>query len=91
MTKATETTVVEKTETQEPTKRQLFRSQIVSVEAKENPKTKGSMSYDRFQDYFKLKGGESVDWVLRNTTIRMDDIRHDSEHGFIKLSAPKGK
>lgn len=74
------------TETKEPTKRQLFRAQIVTVVATENPKKKGSMSYDRFQDYFSLKGGESVDQVLRTTNIRMDDIRHDSDHGFITLA-----
>jgi hypothetical protein len=76
------------TETKQPTKRQLFRAQIVTVVATENPKKKGSMSYDRFQDYFGLKGGESIDWVLRNTSVRMDDIRHDSDHGFITLAAP---
>lgn len=79
---------VEQAATTEPTKRQIFRAQIVTVVAEKNPKKKGSMSYDRFEDYFKLKGGESVDQVLRTTNIRMDDIRHDSEHGFIKLEAP---
>lgn len=73
----------------ELTKRQLFRLQTVTVVATENPKKKGSMSYDRFQDYFTLKGGESVDWILRNTSIRMDDIRHDSAHKFIELAAGK--
>lgn len=81
---AAETAVVEKPV--ELTARQKFRLQIVTVVAESNPKKKGSMSYDRFNDYFTLKGGESVDWVLRNTAVRMDDIRHDNAHGFIKLS-----
>lgn len=70
-----------------PTKRQLFRAQTVRLIATENPKKKPSMSYDRFNDYFTLdtENPPTVDWVLRNTSIRMDDIRHDSTHGFIQL------
>ena len=84
-----ETAVVEApaTEDKAPTKRQLFRSQTVRLVRDDNPKKKGSMSYDRFQDYFGLdkETPPTVDWVLRNTNIRMDDIRHDSAHGFIQL------
>lgn len=71
----------------ELTKRQLFRSQTVTLLRTDNPKKKGSMSYDRFNDYFTLDTDNkpTVDWVLRNTAIRMDDIRHDAAHGFIQL------
>lgn len=72
-------------ETKELTPRQKFRLQRVKLLATENPKKKPSMSYDRFQDYFGLEGTPTVDWVLRNTNVRMDDIRHDSAHGFIEL------
>lgn len=75
------------TEVKELTPRQKYRLQRVKLVAKENPKKKGSMSYDRFQDYFGLdaKSPPTVDQVLRTTNIRMDDIRHDSDHGFIEL------
>lgn len=72
-----------------PTKRQLFRAQKVRLLATSNPKKKGTMSFDRFEDYFKLPTASdellTVDQVLRTTNIRMDDIRHDSDHGFIQL------
>ena len=73
--------------TKEPTKRQLFRAQTVRLMVDKNPKKKGTMSFDRFQDYFGLdtETPPTVDQVLRTTNIRMDDIRHDSAHGFIQL------
>jgi len=83
-----ETPVVETAvEEKAPTKRQLFRSQTVRLMVETNPKKKGSMSFDRFNDYFGLDKDTppTVDWCLRNTTIRMDDIRHDAAHGFIQL------
>lgn len=86
-TQTAEKVVEQVVEETKPTKRQLYRAQTITVVAKDNPKKKGSMSYDRFNDYFGLKGGETVDQVLRTTNIRMDDIRHDSEHGFITLAA----
>lgn len=49
-----------------------------------NPKKKPSMSYDRFQGYFTLQGDCVVQDAL-DAGLRMDDIRHDSEHGFIVL------
>ena len=64
----------------------MFRLQPVLLVATTNPKKKPSMSYDRFQAYFDL------DWEIEQTVadcleagVRMDDIRHDSEHGFILL------
>lgn len=68
------------------TKREAFRLQTVLLVATTNPKKKPSMSYDRFECYF------DIDWSKEQTVqdcldagVRMDDIRHDSEHGFILL------
>jgi hypothetical protein len=72
-------------ETKELSKRAKFRAQKVLLLAAENPKKKGSESHRRFEDYFTLKGTETVDEILRNTNIRMDDITHDSAHGFIAV------
>jgi hypothetical protein len=65
-------------------KREAFRLQPVILVADKNPKKKPSMSYDRFENYF------TIDWTIEQTVqdcldagLRMDDIRHDSEHGFI--------
>ena len=75
----------------ELTARQKFRLQRIKLLVDTNPKKKPSMSYDRFQDYFGLPTEDdklvTVDWALRNTAIRMDDIRHDSAHQFIELRA----
>lgn len=71
----------------ELTKRQKFRAQTVRLLVDSNPKKKGTMSFDRFNDYFGLPTVDllTIDQVLRTTSIRMDDIRHDSAHGFIQL------
>jgi hypothetical protein len=61
----------------------------IRLNATENPKKKPSMSYDRFQGYFKLEGDCVVQDAL-DLGLRMDDIRHDSAHGFISL-AEEGK
>jgi hypothetical protein len=68
------------------TTREKFYTTLVTLLATSNPKKKPSMSYDRFQNYF------SIDWTKPVTVadcldngLRMDDIRHDSAHGFIHL------
>lgn len=68
----------------EPTKRELLRAAKVTVLVSENPKKKGSMSAERFDNYFKLTAGQTVADALK-AGVRMDDIRHDSAHGFIQL------
>ena len=67
-------------------KRQAFWLEPILVIATSNPKKRPSMSYDRFNNYFLL------DNTIENTVqdaldlgLRMDDIRHDSEHGFIAV------
>lgn len=72
-------------EVKELSKRAKFRLQKVVVLVTTNPKKVGSESHRRFEDYFKLKGGETIDEVLRNTNVRMDDIMHDSKHGYIVI------
>jgi hypothetical protein len=77
-------------ETATLSKRALFRTQSVLVIATSNPKKPGSMSYDRFENYFKVveKFGNDGDYSVQDCLeagVRMDDIQHDSKHGFIVL------
>ncbi len=72
-------------------KRDLWKvTTIVTLTAEKNPKKKGSMSYERFQGYFTLVGECSVQDAL-DAGLRMDDIRHDSEHGYITLTEEADK
>lgn len=57
----------------------------IRVNATENPKKKGSMSYERFEGYFTLVGDCVVQDAI-DAGLRMDDIRHDAAHGFISLA-----
>lgn len=68
----------------EVSKRALLLASKVLVIATVNPKKRPSMSYDRFENYFKLKAGATVADALK-AGVRMDDIRHDSAHGFIAV------
>lgn len=70
-------------------KRELFRREPVILVATANPKKPGSMSYDRFQGYFDIdwEKPQTVGSVLDGRVVRMDDIRHDSEHGSIVIGA----
>lgn len=63
-------------------KRDALLDSPVQVVAKTNPKKRPSMSYDRFENYFTLASGATVRDALK-AGVRMDDIRHDQEHGFI--------
>lgn len=56
----------------------------LQVLATKNPKKPGSMAHERFEGYFTLKGDCVVQDAL-DAGLRMDDIRHDSAHGFIHL------
>jgi hypothetical protein len=66
---------------------------MVRLNATKNVKKKGTMSYDRFEAYFRIdwtvEGGVSVQDCL-DEGLRMDDIRHDSAHGFISLDEGAG-
>jgi hypothetical protein len=57
-----------------------------------NPKKPGSMSYDRYEILLAQSkaangGAIAVDALFR-AGYRMDDVRHDSSHGFISLEQP---
>jgi hypothetical protein len=76
----------------ELTKRELFRLQPVLLVWATNPKKNPSMSYDRFENYFTVHnahgGGKDADYTVKDCLdagVRMDDIQHDSKHGFILL------
>jgi hypothetical protein len=72
--------------TKELTKRELFRLEDVKLVVTSNPKKAGTMSYDRFENYFacelKYPDGYTVGDALKEG-VRMDDIQHDKAHGFI--------
>lgn len=74
------------------TKKEIFRLGIVTLAIDHNPKKKGTMSYDRFQGYFTFDWAAVAEGNAEVTVqdcfdagLRMDDIRHDSEHGFITI------
>jgi hypothetical protein len=69
-------------EGREPTKKELYLATPLVVISTTNEKKKGSASFDRFQGYFE--GPESIEEAFANG-LRQDDIRHDSERGFIVL------
>ena len=64
--------------------RDLFKLEPLTVLVTTNPKKPGSMSYERFEGYFSLEGEVTVQDAL-DAGLRMDDIRHDSAHGFIHI------
>lgn len=66
----------------EVSKRTLMLQSPVLVIVKTNPKKPNSMAHERFENYFKLPAGATVEQALK-AGVRMDDIRHDSAHGFI--------
>lgn len=65
------------------TKSELFEMTPILYIVTNNPKKVGTMSYDRFQGYYN-SDIETVADAFRHG-LRMDDIRHDSNKGFIKL------
>jgi len=56
---------------------------VLTVIATVNPKKAPSMSYDRFQGYFR--GPETVQEAY-DYGLRGDDIRHDAAKGFIQIA-----
>jgi len=61
--------------------KEAFLAKKITVKAKENPKRKGSASYDRFKLYDK---SETVGDFLKKGGTRKD-LDWDSEKGFIKF------
>jgi hypothetical protein len=73
------------TETTSLSRRQAFRANPVILAATTNPKKAGSMSHERFQGYFAIDWSkpQTVGSVLDGRVVRMDDIMHDMNKGFI--------
>jgi hypothetical protein len=65
------------------TKKDLYLLTPLKVVVAENPKKKGTMSYERFQGYF-APGIETIQDAF-DAGLRQDDIRHDADKGFIVL------
>ena len=67
-------------------KRELDLLRPVKLIVDENPKKAGSMSFERFQGYFKCESKYPDGYTIKaayNEGVRGDDIRHDVAHGFI--------
>jgi hypothetical protein len=88
---AAATTPAEKAES----KRTQWRNQstvLVTEKGSTNPKKPNSLSFERYQTLLRMskqaKGGPIGVAALFKAGYRMDDIRHDSSHGFITLNEP---
>jgi hypothetical protein len=71
----------------ELSKRAAFRLQSVMLAVTANPKKVGSASHERFEHYFEVNA-KLDDYTVQDCLdagVRMDDIMHDSAHGFILL------
>ncbi len=62
----------------------LAKDAVVTVLTQTNPKREGSQAYDRFENYFKLKTGATVQDAL-DAGLTIGDIRYDFIHGSIKV------
>jgi hypothetical protein len=76
-------------------KRTTWRNQstvLVTEKGSTNPKKANSLSFDRYEVLLRLsnaaKGKPIGVAALMKAGYRMDDIRHDSAHGFIALTQP---
>ncbi len=67
----------------ELTKRELYNATPLYVNVTTNPKLKGTMAHSRFASYF-TDGIVCIGDALA-AGLRQDDIRHDSDKGFILL------
>lgn len=76
--------VKETQKTKEPKTRGKYpMDAVISVLVKENPKRKGTSSYDRFEAYFSIS---TVKDALRDG-VTPADLNWDVKHNFIKISA----
>ena len=63
----------------------LTREGIVTVVATTNPKREGSAAYDRFENYFKLLEGGTVQEAI-DSGLTIGDIRFDLIAGSIEVT-----
>lgn len=94
------TAPADNTAAKEPSRRSQWRAQsmvTLTEKGQSNPKKAGTASFERYQNGYlnpanksAIKpGGKGVSVeTLFSQGIRMDDIRHDVEHGHIALSQP---
>ena len=64
-------------------KKDIYKATPLKLIATANPKKPGTQAWARFEAYFKAKPetiGDAFD-----AGLRQDDIRHDSDKGFIVL------
>lgn len=74
-------------------KRQKWRDETtvaLTEKGAANPKKPNSMSFDRYQVLLAQtkKGATPTVSALFKAGYRMDDVRHDTAHGFITLNQP---
>lgn len=62
----------------------IEKSAVLKVITDSNPKREGSQAYDRFQGYFELSEGATVEDALEKG-LTIGDIRYDVIHGFIEV------
>lgn len=67
----------------ELSKKELYHATPLFVVAESNVKRRGTQAWTRFEGYFS-EGIVSIGDAF-SAGLRQDDIRHDSEHGFILL------
>ena len=88
-TTTTNAPATEVTKVEELGPRAKYRAQPIVLVATSNPKKKPSMSYDRFEGYFKIDWAkpQTVGSVIDAGIVRMDDIRNDHDKGYIVVGA----
>lgn len=62
----------------------IERDSIVKVLATENPKREESQAWERFQNYFSLPEGSTVQQAI-DAGLTMGDIKYDVIHGYIDV------
>jgi len=62
----------------------VTKDSVVTVITESNPKREGSKSYDRFESYFKLEDGATVNDAI-TAGLTMGDIHYDFIHGNINV------
>lgn len=62
----------------------IERDSVVKVIATENPKREESQAWERFQNYFTLPEGSTVQQAI-DAGLTMGDIKYDVIHGYIEV------
>lgn len=62
----------------------ITKEAAITVVATENPKREESQAWERFQGYFSLEAGATVQDAL-DAGLTMGDIKYDTIHGYIEV------